>query len=467
MEDVHRRAIQSNFVSLVEQTDLDLMVSTLYEKGVFSDQMIEKYKDTSVDVRNRKRQLYRDVMLRGPDAFRHLTDALQEAGYWNLARDLDPDSSLHTRRPQSQPSSREENSFISIRIKDLKRTDAETQKNCVLDEGRTPMPVPNEKEEMENMEMELNDNIPHFDVIKSTKFFDSDSETDIKLYRTRGRQRGVLLAFSYINFQHGMEDERLGADVDAKKLKYLFIELGFKVCSYLNLTKDKTKETLKLLNQVLAGAECVFIVVSSHGYSRDNVSDVDFRCHDGKLMSIYEFLEYFNNEQLPALIGIPKVFIFQLCRGWKELQMPLGASSSTYSDGVAGGGAGAALPPGPPGPPCPPAARPPPLSAPLTPLAALRPPRPRPPPPARLYSDILIAHSTLPGYVSKRDVRHGSWYIQMLCSVFAQYAHARHVEELFTLVDMRLHEQYQVQTSAVERWGFNKHLYLHPGLYDT
>lgn len=44
MEDVHRDAIQSNYVSLVEQTDLDLMVSALYEKGVFTEQMIERYK---------------------------------------------------------------------------------------------------------------------------------------------------------------------------------------------------------------------------------------------------------------------------------------------------------------------------------------------------------------------------------------------------------------------------------------
>lgn len=44
MEERHRRAIQQNFTSLVEQTDLDMMVSALYERGVFSEQMIEQYK---------------------------------------------------------------------------------------------------------------------------------------------------------------------------------------------------------------------------------------------------------------------------------------------------------------------------------------------------------------------------------------------------------------------------------------
>lgn len=44
MQQEHRDRIQMNFSSLVEQTDLDLMVSALYEKGVFSDLMIEPYK---------------------------------------------------------------------------------------------------------------------------------------------------------------------------------------------------------------------------------------------------------------------------------------------------------------------------------------------------------------------------------------------------------------------------------------
>lgn len=52
--------------------------------------------DQRHDVRHRKRQLYMDVMTRGPYAFGHLIEALTETGYWDLARDLDPDSHLHT-----------------------------------------------------------------------------------------------------------------------------------------------------------------------------------------------------------------------------------------------------------------------------------------------------------------------------------------------------------------------------------
>ncbi|CAH2086960.1 unnamed protein product [Euphydryas editha] len=101
MQDEHRKAIQNNFISLVEQTDLDVMVSSLYEKGVFSERMIEPYKDMNKDTRDRKRQLYMDIPRRGPLAFGHLLDALSENGYWDLVRDLDPRSSLHARRPRN------------------------------------------------------------------------------------------------------------------------------------------------------------------------------------------------------------------------------------------------------------------------------------------------------------------------------------------------------------------------------
>lgn len=65
---------------------------------------------------------------------------------------------------------------------------------------------------------------------------------------------------------------------------------------------------------MLVDIESVFVVVSSHGYERPHLSDTDFRCTDGLLISLYEVVEYFNNHNMPALIGVPKVFIFQMCR---------------------------------------------------------------------------------------------------------------------------------------------------------
>ncbi|GBP56821.1 hypothetical protein EVAR_41457_1 [Eumeta japonica] len=99
MQEEHRQAIQNNFSSLVEQTDLDTIVSSLYEKNVFSEAMIEPYKDRSKEERYRKRQLYRDIERRGPKAFQALIDTLTEIGKWDLVRALQPNSALHPYRP--------------------------------------------------------------------------------------------------------------------------------------------------------------------------------------------------------------------------------------------------------------------------------------------------------------------------------------------------------------------------------
>ncbi|XP_023941112.2 caspase Dronc isoform X2 [Bicyclus anynana] len=442
MQEEHRKAIQSNFISLVEQTDLDLMVSSLYEKGVFSEQMIEPYKDTNKDVRSRKRLLYMDLMRRGPDAFGHLVDALSEAGYWDLVRELDPDSSLHIRSPRNPvPSTSEyslESDYVSLSDKKKKSKTGETSKT-VLDP--LPEPLPSSKD------MPDPSRIPQFHVVKSTKFAEYNGG-DIKLYRTRGRNRGFLVVFSYIEFPNNMEPYRYGVDVDCKNLKYLFTELGFRVLSYQDLTRSETLDTLKFLKDVIVDTECVFVVVSSHGYELTGSSDNEIRCHDGKLVRISEIVDHFNNKNFPALRDIPKVFIFQLCRGSNEDYLTRPRAGWAGGAGGAGGGAVAD--------------------------GQARAPRHAPPPePApgrprdRVYSDILIAHSTLPGSVSYRDGLAGSWYIQTLCAVFAARAHDCHVEKLFTLVDMQLHAHFHIQTSSVDRWGFNDRLYLHPGLYET
>ncbi|XP_061711799.1 caspase Dronc-like [Cydia pomonella] len=194
--------------------------------------------------------------------------------------------------------------------------------------------------------------------------------------------------------------------------------------------KNSFQETLDIIKELkLEGFECVFFVVSSHGYGRDGMWDTEIRCTDGGLISSHEVVDLFNSENRPTLDGVPKVFIFQACRGKKlppELQGVITDVSHFNEETEARDSAGR----------------------------------------GRNYSDILIAHSTLPGFVSPRNEgdNKGSWYKQALCSVFAAHAHDHHVLELFQLVDEALKRRCHAATTTVESWGFNKHLYLHPGL---
>ncbi|XP_063531859.1 caspase-7-like [Cydia strobilella] len=262
-------------------------------------------------------------------------------------------------------------------------------------------------------------------VIRSTKFMD-DLGKEIKLYRTRGVLRGALVLFSYSEFTTGENFRDIASDNEM--LMDLFRQIGFKlILPHENKTKQETLDLIKALE--LDGFECVFFVVSSHGYGRVGMWDTEFRCTDGGLISCYEVVDRFNSENYPTLDGVPKVFIFQACRGKKrplELQ-GVQIDVTNFNEET-----------------------------------EARESRSR----GRNYSDILIAHSTLPGFVSPRNEgdNKGSWYKQALCAVFAAHAHDHHVIELFQLVDEALKRHCHAATTTVESWGFNKHLYLHPGL---
>lgn len=52
----------------------------------------------------------------------------------------------------------------------------------------------------------------------------------------------------------------------------------------------------------------------------------------------------------------------------------------------------------------------------------------------RNYQDMFVAYATLPGHVAFRDKITGSWFIQILCEVFMNYAHKTHLQDLFHMV---------------------------------
>ena len=54
----------------------------------------------------------------------------------------------------------------------------------------------------------------------------------------------------------------------------------------------------------------------------------------------------------------------------------------------------------------------------------------------RSMSDILIGYSTLPGFVSNRDVHLGTWYIQAICEVFMEHACDTDVEDMLKMVSL-------------------------------
>lgn len=86
------------------------------------------------------------------------------------------------------------------------------------------------------------------------------------------------------------------------------------------------------------------------------------------------------------------------------------------------------------------------------------------------FYDMKICYSTVSGYNAFRDPVEGSWYVQIMCQVFAEHAHDTHLEDLLKIVgelmNLKRTEGDHLQTVSNEDRGFNKNLYFNPGFFE-
>ena len=129
-------------------------------------------------------------------------------------------------------------------------------------------------------------------------------------------------------------------------------------------------------------------------------------------ISLEEILLYFKKSD--ELLGKPKLFFIQACRG-KEAQIEDDSSDH---------------------------------------IRRLCPPE---------SSDILIAHSTIEGEVSYRDILNGSWFIQTLMKQFKEHAQSSHVMDIMTVVnediagsELQGKRQMPIQVSTLTKFVYFK-----------
>ena len=82
------------------------------------------------------------------------------------------------------------------------------------------------------------------------------------------------------------------------------------------------------------------------------------------------------------------------------------------------------------------------------------------------WEDMLVAYSTLPGYVANRDRYRGTWFVESLCSVFMDRAADTDLRDMLDVVAQRLKnyesEMGTKQTFAYEVRHFYKKLFFNP-----
>ncbi|XP_018611670.1 caspase-6-like [Scleropages formosus] len=217
-------------------------------------------------------------------------------------------------------------------------------------------------------------------------------------YKMNHKRRGVALIFNQKRFKEPLA-ERRGSDADRENLKERLEDLNFEVTPYNDLTK---KEMVCKLERASKNSheddDCFVCVFLSHG-EKDNIYAKD------DMISIQDIMSFFKGDACRSLVGKPKIFIIQACRG-EKFDNPVTAMCD--DDDVLGGNAEQTVE----------------EKAVLNTLPA--------------GADFLMCYSVAEGYFSFRHIEHGSWYIQDLCEVLKQYGTSLEFTELLTLVNRKV-----------------------------
>uniref|UniRef100_A0A2D4HGW4 Caspase-7 n=1 Tax=Micrurus lemniscatus lemniscatus TaxID=129467 RepID=A0A2D4HGW4_MICLE len=194
---------------------------------------------------------------------------------------------------------------------------------------------------------------------------------------------------------------RNGTDKDAGDLQKCFRDIGFEVSIYNDLSCKKMREILgEVANEDHSDAACFSCILLSHG-DEGRIYGTD------AFMAIKDLTTLFRGDKCQSLIGKPKLFFIQACRGSEfdeGIQTDSGSSNDTLEMDAN--------------------------------------PRYKIP----VEADFLYAYSTVPGYYSWRNPGKGSWFVQSLCSVLNEYGKNMEILQVLTLVNYRVARNYESQS---------------------
>ena len=194
--------------------------------------------------------------------------------------------------------------------------------------------------------------------------------------------RGYCVIINNVRFRDSADD-RLGAEVDEKRLKKIFRDLFFTVIVKRDLTRDQMEEVAKKYGAKDHSRFDAFVmIVMSHGEDDDYILGVDEKC-----TKVKDLMVNFQETKCPSLKKKPKVFIIQTCRGGSGSSadnvssqvVPLTSTQVDYEVCDAASSSDSTLP------------------------RSVLPPE----------ADFVVAFATVPGYVSYRSPTDGACFIQV------------------------------------------------------
>ncbi|XP_056420679.1 caspase-6 isoform X2 [Hyla sarda] len=220
-------------------------------------------------------------------------------------------------------------------------------------------------------------------------------------YNMKHTRRGLALIFNHDWFYWQLKLlERRGTDTDRDNLYRRLSDLGFEVRAYNNLKAAEIHEKVhEAASSDHNDTDCFLCVFLSHG------EDSHVFAYDEKI-EIQELTSPFKGNNCRSLVGKPKIFIIQACRGTQH-DLPVIPTDCTDSrEDIS--------------------------QVNTTEVDA-----------ASVYTlpagaDFIMCYSVAEGYYSHRETINGSWYIQDLCEALKKYGRELEFTELLTLVNRKV-----------------------------
>ncbi|KAJ6637846.1 Caspase-1 [Pseudolycoriella hygida] len=218
-------------------------------------------------------------------------------------------------------------------------------------------------------------------------------------YDMAHEQRGLAIILNHFIFQSKKYKnlKRHGTEIDCQRLRKAFELLDFKVKEYHDLKREEiNKELQKVADMDHGNNDCIVVIVLSHGETGR------LEALDGSY-DVNEIWEPFLS--CPTLVGKPKIFFIQACRGSQtDPGIPVMSmeDASTKGDMVDSLGS--------------------------KPKHFLIP----------SMADLLVMYSTYEGYFAFRNPRQGSCFIQALCDELELNGRINDLLNLLTAVCRRV-----------------------------
>uniref|UniRef100_A0A672QAI4 Caspase-3 n=1 Tax=Sinocyclocheilus grahami TaxID=75366 RepID=A0A672QAI4_SINGR len=178
---------------------------------------------------------------------------------------------------------------------------------------------------------------------------------------------------------------RNGTDEDAKNAIQTFSKLGFKCKISNDQTVSQMKDLLTKVSKEDHSKSAMFAcVLLSHGEDERIFGTDD-------CIELKELFALFRGDRCKSLVGKPKLFFIQACRG-------SGLDAGIECDGESEEGT-QRIP---------------------------------------VEADFLYVYSTVPGYYSWRNVANGSWFISSLCEMLSKYGKQLEIMQIMTRVNHKV-----------------------------